>query len=140
MSAGDKYQIQEGQPLLLPHKCVGCNTSKNTNYIDLGAYVPKYGRLYLCFDCFEEMATSIGYTNPVSSDSLYKDVVRLANQHDELKVENVKLRTLVDSGIKQFRDDIYGLQIAKPELEGPVRRSPGRPKSAQQGTTKPTAS
>jgi hypothetical protein len=136
MSAGDKYQIQEGQPMMLPHKCVGCHTNKNTKYIDLGMSLPKYGRFYLCIECFDEVAGAIGYTNPVSNKELNADVLFATNQMVKLEEENVKLRALVDSGIKQFRDDIYGLQIAKPELEGPVRRSPGRPKSTQPRATK----
>ncbi len=134
MAAGDKFTINEGQPYMLPHSCVSCNTNKNTTYVDWGKSVPKYGRLYFCIECFDECADALNYSSPANSDSLYKDVVRLSNELDDLRIENDRLRNLVIGSIPSLRNDLVDLQFKQPEVIPTPRRSPGRPKSAEQRT------
>jgi len=132
--AGDKFQVQEGQPLLLPHSCVGCHTNKYTDYIDLGMSLPKYGRFYLCIECFGEIAISIGYSNPVSTEELLLENASKSNQLRTLKEENARIRNLVSISIPGLRNDLVDLQFKQPEVVPTPRRSPGRPKSTEQGT------
>lgn len=136
MAAGDKFTINEGQPYMLPHSCVSCNTSKNTTYVDWGKSVPKYGRLYFCIDCFGECAKALNYSDPVSTHELEVGIVRKDNELRALKDENDRLRNLVISSIPSLRNDLVDLQFKQPEVVPAPRRSPGRPKSAESRVTK----
>jgi hypothetical protein len=135
MVAGDKFTINEGQPYMLPHSCVSCNTNKNTQYIDWGISVPKYGRLYFCIDCFAECAKALDYLSPYEAHEVLVENVRKDNEIRSLKDENAKLRNLVISSIPSLRNDLVDLQFKQPEVVPTPRRSSGRPKSAEPRVT-----
>lgn len=127
-NTGDKFQVVT-DPFMPPQKCAACNTQKISEYIDFGLTIKRYGRVYLCKECFIEAYQSLNVVIPVSSH---------LEEIEKLKEENANLTYLLNI-------DLHGLQsylsnvLTEPEddkqleqsVTQQIKRGPGRPKRTE---------
>lgn len=87
------------QPYALPCKCTGCGIGHNDDgrrtFLDTGMELDYYGVIYICSNCFIEMAAGLGYLSPAQYTKVADDGVEAEIQNRGLKVENEALRTAI---------------------------------------------
>lgn len=89
-----RFTIQD-YPHAAPGKCVLCGANHvrdGRKYVDFGMDVPRYGAVYMCTKCIDELAHLLDYFNPREAKQLESDA-RLARQQlsEEMK-QNERLR------------------------------------------------
>jgi hypothetical protein len=85
---------------IAPSKCVVCLRSSNgeLNFIDFQMSLDIYGSVNICTDCMATVAKGLlGFVEPKDIDALSGQVTNLVEMNRELKTENDKLRSTLDS-------------------------------------------
>jgi len=85
---------------IAPSKCVVCLRSSNgeLNFIDFQMSLDIYGSVNICTDCMATVAKGLmGFVEPKDIDALSSQVTNLVEMNRELKTENDKLRSTLDS-------------------------------------------
>lgn len=126
-----RFSLIEGAPPLFPSKCMICESASGKTYIDFKYKLVRYGRIYLCTECFGEIADGVGWIGPVNSEKMSDELATLKAENLRLKGDNAKLLDLVTDRIFEFRSDLFTL-LAKPEAP---KRAVGRPKKTADGTS-----
>lgn len=135
---GDKFQLQHHQPQMLPHKCASCWTNKDTDYIDFGFSVPRYGRVYFCIDCFDECNDTLFKTTKTFDEML--DTVNLySTEIGKLKEDNANLRSAVND-LNQLLSNVPSVPQDLPKPNPTPKRGPGRPKGTKPRVTQSNSS
>lgn len=119
-----RFQIVEGNPPHLPHKCSVCGSISGT-FIDFGLDLEFYGTVYLCLDnCIRQLANELGYRSPsqhkLALDAVEEQRSRANGLEDKVKdLEDVVgvLRRLDNYLPGAVNDDLH----VKPE---PRQRDP----------------
>jgi len=93
-----KYKILD-HPVALPNKCVGCGIGHNdggrVKFVDTGHELEFYGVIYLCSNCFNEVAESLGYISSDKWTNLKLCAEEFVHENDLVKAENDGLRDAV---------------------------------------------
>lgn len=108
---------------IAPSKCVVCLRSSNgdLNFIDFQMSLDIYGSVNICVDCICSVAKGLlGFVEPKDIDALSGQVSNLVEMNRELKTENDKLRSTLDS-LFDFRPDLK--QCDLPADESPSEGS-----------------
>lgn len=116
-----------------PGSCVICSSaSDQRRYIDFGVQVRRFGRIYFCELCFADCAKIVGWASPDEYKEIAQSLIKLSFTADELKEENAKLRSLIDTGISELRNYMVEPASKSEAIKKPV----GRPKVTKPGTPK----
>lgn len=132
MDDNGRVIIHEGVAPAAPGTCLICMTSGGggIKFVDFKKNIRKYGRIYFCDRCFEEVNCALGWVSPANFDLAELELLKLKELNDKLKEENAKLSSAIGSGIP---DLIANLSSLRTEPSTP-KRGPGRPKKAESGT------
>ena len=135
-----KYQITCGTSLVFPHKCV-CgnpgNGDKDKAFVDTGLDIDYYGAVYICKDCFVEMASGFGFFREEIKVALEKQLDDLNAMIEVADEENRKLKNALGDLKSVFNPGIdpsvsfvgaapkprNRSKVAKPSTEGESRPS-----------------
>lgn len=92
MNLLSRFQIVEGNPPNLPHKCSVCGSISGT-FIDFQLDLEFYGTVYLCLEnCVLQLANELGYRSP-AQHRVALEAVEERNRHIiALEDENERLR------------------------------------------------
>lgn len=132
MSTDGQVVIHEGHPPLAPGHCYLCMSvgGDGRKFIDFHKQVKKYGRVYFCSYCFEEVNAKLGWVSPANFDVCELQAIKQAELIETLKEDNAKLASAVGSSIPNLISDLSGLL----EKSSTPKRGPGRPKKSESGT------
>lgn len=137
-TAQDRIQILEGHPPLAPGCCYVCTSvgGDGRKFMDMAKTMKKYGRIYFCSLCFEEMADNLGWMGPANVERMTITNIEMAHEIRELKEENAKLSSIIGSSIPNLISDLSAMQA---NVQAP-KRSVGRPKKPELGITQSDSS
>ena len=80
-----RFQIVEGNPPHLPHKCSVCGSISGT-FIDFGLDLEFYGTVYLCVDnCIKQLTHELGYATPKQRALYQESESRLRKENNDLR-------------------------------------------------------
>lgn len=135
-NALSRFQIVEGNPPHLPHKCATCG-SINGTFIDFQLDLEFYGTVYLCLDnCIRQIANELGYRSPAQHKLTLEAVERQRAEIIALTDRN----EVLEDGINAIRN----LDAGRPRLNDPIsmddkdkRVSPKRVEPTEPEPTKP---
>lgn len=85
---------------IAPSTCVVCLRSSNgeLEFIDFQMSLDIYGSVNICVDCIATVAKGLlGWVGPKDIDALTDQISNLVEMNRELKTENDKFRTTLDS-------------------------------------------
>lgn len=90
-NALSRFQIVEGNPPHLPHKCSTCG-SINGTFIDFGLDLEFYGTVYLCVEqCITQLANELGFRNPAQHKISLDAIAGLRAENNRLLDRNEAL-------------------------------------------------
>lgn len=95
---GSKFSLLD-TPVALPNYCVVCRSGKDDGrkYLDFGFNFDWYGAIYICGLCLSEAVSFLGWIKPEDHAKLVEAYKIAIGKYDELEVENVKLRSGLES-------------------------------------------
>lgn len=82
-------------PENMPGSCRVCGSANKGEYLDTGHLEEFYGSVYYCHECFNEMATIMGYIKP-DTMTMLEDFIA------ELQADNQALRLTIEGYGKVF--------------------------------------
>lgn len=133
-----RFQIVEGNPPRLPHKCSVCG-SINGTFIDFGLDLEFYGTVYLCLEsCITQLANELGYRSAaqhkIALEAVEEQRSRANLLEDKVKdLEDVVgvLRRIGDYGSGASSDAVPPESDSIKSNAEPVK---AEPKSSRQGS------
>lgn len=88
------------QPYSLPSKCAFCGIGHNEDgrrqFVDTGLDLDWYGVVYICTNCFIEIAQTLGFLSPQQYTNVCDAGIEAEIENIGLKVENDALRTALN--------------------------------------------
>ena len=101
--------------MAFPHTCV-CgnpgNGDKDKAFVDTGLTVDYHGAVYICKDCFVEMALGFGFFKDDIKIKLEKEVEDLKASLESITEESV--------GIKRVMDNFRSMLVPNPVVDVPI--------------------
>lgn len=101
-------------PTTLPAKCASCSSpyaQDGRKYVDMHIDVLRYGRIYICTLCFNEIAVALGYQSGevihLQSDILFARAKRIVELEDECRNLRTALASLDFLGTLDSRNEIH---------------------------------
>lgn len=92
-----RFQIIEGNPPNLPHKCTICGSISGT-FIDFQLDLEYYGTVYFCVEnCFTQLANELGYRSPAQHNVVLQSNAVLREELNETLDKVTRLENAVDT-------------------------------------------